>query len=135
MQIMRGTFFQKGMRGKRPGALLRRLHRPFYEGQLAGYLRYLHEKEAATRLDTTPSRPIEIDYPVPTTRGDRVIAGMIAGGCFICTSYVAIRVIYRPDASEMEWGAHSSIFYMICGVSLGLFVIFGYVCLRVVFGK
>jgi hypothetical protein len=136
MRIMRGKFFKKGMRGKRPGALLQRLCRSFYEGQLAGYLWYLHEKEIAARSERISSTPIPIENIVAATRRDRIIAGAIGGCSLVCASYVAAQLFFfLPNGTRVGFGFPTKILYALLGIMLGFLVLLGYQSLRVVFRK
>jgi hypothetical protein len=134
---MRSTFFERGIRGRCPGALIWRLNQSCYEGQLAGYLQYLDTQKVTgcTGLSREGVRPTSLEHPIRTTRGDRLIAGIIAGGSFVCASYISNHLSYLPNHSEMDWDAHTLILSAIFGILLGLFLFLGYVCLRVVFAK
>jgi hypothetical protein len=134
---MRESFFERGLRGKRPGALVWRLNRSCYEGQLAGYLRYLDDNglEACLGANGDTMNPIVVQDPIPTTRGDRTVAGAIAAGCIICSVYIASHLVSSLAVSEIVWDVHTVILCVIMGMMVGLFVLLGYACSRVVFAK
>jgi len=131
----RGTFFQIGLRGKRPGALLRRLNRSLYEGQLAGYLRFLHDREVASCSNRDCERQITIEYPVATTRGDRIGAAAVAGSALVCAYYVAHVLFILHAAAGMKSGFRLLLVYLMLSVVLSGFVVLGCICLTVAFGK
>jgi hypothetical protein len=103
---MRPRFFQRGIRGKRPSALLWRLNRSCYEGQLAGYQQYLDARGVAADIGAKSERS-SLDNPNRSTRGERIVAGVIAGGCLICASSLASPYLsVEPCAQGRSHGDH-----------------------------
>jgi hypothetical protein len=126
------TIFEKGLRGIPPGPLLRLFNQSLYEGQLAGYLRYLDEAKTKPHSEKLALS----DLCIGTTTGDRVVAGTIAACAFGCAAFLMTQLVFAlPQASRADWDIHIVMMYLILGIVFGLFVILGCVCLMVVFER